>query len=119
MSDLIAMDKEYRTRDGRTVEVLKVDMNHADFPIAVVVTNSEGRQFVGTRTRTGRMCISGENRSDLIEVKPRIKQDVWVNVYPNRFFVAHKYKENAEAQADGTRIACVKVEIDCEHGEGL
>jgi len=57
---------------------------------------------------------------DLIEVKPRIQREVWVNVYPGCVgpFI-FDCKEAADAQAGEPRIACVKVIIDCEEGEGL
>jgi hypothetical protein len=61
--------------------------------------------------------------SDLIEVKPRIKREVWVNVYPE---TSHMYsydvyhtKDAADRHGGKDRIACVRIEIDCEEGEGL
>ena len=119
MSDLISMDKQYRTRDGREVEVLKVGVNHRNFPVAVVVTNKDGSQLIGTRTSTGRMYSCKENPSDLVEVKPRIKQTVWMNIYSNGRPRPHFIKEEADINCMSDRIACVKIEIDCEHGEGL
>ena len=119
MNDLISMDKQYKTRDGRAVEILKININHKNFPVAIVVTNLDGSQCTGTRTRTGRMYADRENIGDLIEVKPRIKQNVWMNIYQEKSPCAHFFKENADKYSYGDRIACVKVEIDCEHGEGL
>ena len=119
MSDLISMDKQYKTRDGRAVEVLKVDVKHHSLPVAVVVTNPNGSQCTGTRTSTGRVLRSQKSISDLIEVKPRIKQDFWLNVYLDRLPYRHSTKEEADKIAGSDRIACIKVEIDCEHGEGL
>jgi len=120
MSDLISMDKQYKTRDGRAVEVLKVDINHHNFPVAIVVTNLDGSQCTGTRTSTGRMYVGKEHEADLIEVKPRVKQNVWLNVYPEKRPCVHLTRESADAYADDyIRLACVKIEIDCEHGEGL
>jgi hypothetical protein len=57
---------------------------------------------------------------DLIEVKPRIQREVWVNVYPKQLTdVVHRDKAAADAVAEQNRIACVKLVIDCEKGEGL
>ena len=58
---------------------------------------------------------------DLIEVKPRIKREVWVNVYPHIGAGSfHLSKAQADMHADvENRIACVKLTIDCEEGEGL
>ena len=113
------MDKQYRTRDGRAVEVLRVDMNHKHFPVAVIVTNSDGNQTVRSRTSNGRTLSSRLSGSDLIEVKPRIKQDVWLNFYQGKRPCVHLTRKEADNNASSNRLACIKVPIDCEHGEGL
>ena len=119
MSNLISMDKQYRTRDGRAVEVLKVDMNNPKYPVVVIVTEKDGSQEIRSRTSTGLTVCNSECASDLIEVKPRIKRDVWVNVYPENSY-SYASREKADGFANNNkRIACVKVTIDCEHGEGL
>ena len=119
MGDLISMDKQYKARDGRAVEVLRTDMKHKHFTVAAIITNSDGTQWLASRTSTGRSFLGKENIGDLIEVKPRIKQYVWVNLYPDRRPYSHSTKEEADKIAGSDRIACIKVEIDCEHGEGL
>lgn len=53
------------------------------------------------------------------EIRPRIKRIGWVNVYPDRTSAIIKDKETADKYATPGRIACVKIEIDCEEGEGL
>jgi len=62
---------------------------------------------------------SGNHSGDLIEVKPRIKQKVWVNVYPDHCLGAYHEKKHADEMAAPHRIGCVQVEIDIEEGEGL
>lgn len=119
MSDLISMDKEYRTRNGDAVEVLKIGINHDKYPVAVVVTMDDGSQILRSRTSTGRVVCGVQSEGDLIEVKPRIKKNLRVNIYSDGAFACHPNKEIADSQAVDNRIACVKVEIDCEHGEGL
>jgi hypothetical protein len=54
-------------------------------------------------------------------VKPRIKREVWVNVYPDSVGSVCKTREEADRLRPCThnRIACVKLTIDCEEGEGL
>jgi hypothetical protein len=57
---------------------------------------------------------------DLIEVKPRIRREVWVNVYPGPIVCELRYtKADADDDAMRNRIACVRLAIDCEEGEGL
>ena len=61
-----------------------------------------------------------DSLKDLVEVKSRIKRTYWLNIYenPNRYDIHEKRKVvNDTALSD--RLACVKVEIDCEVGEGL
>jgi hypothetical protein len=63
---------------------------------------------------------SFEHGYDLIEVKPRIQRELWYNVYPypNDTNIAFT-KSEADLRAGESRIACVKITIDCEEGEGL
>ena len=66
--------------------------------------------------------IVTSNGNDLIEVKPRIKRTVWLNVHVNRSVVAHNYREEADnlfCKDVAPRIACIKVDLDFEEGEGL
>ena len=62
---------------------------------------------------------------DLIEVRPRHKLTVWTNVYktPNSGIVYGQLfhtKEVAEQYVvRDDRIACIKVELNFEEGEGL
>jgi hypothetical protein len=56
--------------------------------------------------------------SDLIEVRPRHKRAVWLNVY-NNGIREWRTKEDADRYAGDTRIACIKVDLDFEEGEGL
>ena len=117
MSDLISMDKQYRTRLGETVKILTVSRK-GNYPIITLIGEEER---VETFSKTGQCCIGAVDNDDLIEVKPRIKQDVWINMYGDSVgekFI-HETKEIADLSAGDKRIACVKVEINCEHGEGL
>jgi hypothetical protein len=60
-----------------------------------------------------------ENDWDIIEVRPRHKRTVWVNVYDETTSGDYETKEEADKNADKDRIACIKVELDFEEGEGL
>lgn len=68
----------------------------------------------------GRAAGDRDAALDLIEVKPRIKREVWVNVYEGvDCWAMHTCKEDADRGAMRSRLACVKLTIDCEEGEGL
>jgi len=116
MSDLISMDKKYRTRDSRPVRILSIDLINSSFPVVGAVIKHDSEELVQFSTRG---VSSAGSDFDLIEVKPRIKHDIWVNVYSGKSFTAHPDKESSDRLSSSSRIACVKVEIDCEHGEGL
>ena len=110
---IISMDKQYRTRDGRKVRIYAVD-GYGDYPIhGAILTN------VGWIEHSWRKDGGGYNRNcALIEVKPRIQREVWMNVYADNCYNAFHTRREADEVAY-ERIACVKVTIDCEEGEGL
>lgn len=113
----ISMDKQYRTRDGREVRIYAVD-GSSNLPIHGAIKfdngwksscwNPDGLHFTG--------C---SNLNDLIEAKPRIQREFWVNVYERYLDGNFPTKERADHYAHKRRIACVEVVIDCEEGEGL
>jgi len=119
---MIDINKKYRTREGREVRIYAVD-GGGSHPVQGACSHPETGVWVLQRwTEQGR--ISGPDfPCDLIEVKPRIKRTVWLNVYPGNHFMMgaayHYSKEKADMIADKRRLACIKVEIDCEEGEGL
>jgi hypothetical protein len=115
---MISKDKTYRTRDGREVRIYATDGNEL-FPIhgAVKVKDAWSIELWDRNGKTS----SGSTWRDLIEVKPRIKRTVWLNVYPPNVYTCDgaNTKSGADSRADYNRLACVKVEIDVEEGEGL
>lgn len=118
---MIDPKKTYRTRDGREVRIYAVDGCN-DYPVHGAILNEYG-WVVTTWRKDGRSFRSGNGRDepyDLIEVKPRIQREVWVNVYPGPIVCELRHtKADADEDAMRNRIACVKVVIDCEEGEGL
>lgn len=116
----IELGKRYRTRDGRDVRIYAVD-GGGNKPIHGAV--QQGEVWVQEKwSASGEWAPEDMARSlwDLIEVRPRIKREFWVNVYPNgvddELWLT---KATAEQQAMPRRIACVRVEIDVEEGHGL
>ena len=116
---MISKDKTYRTRDGREVRIYATDGAEA-WPVHGAV--KLGHQwFMREWTEHGMAALQERcvTDLDLFEVKPRIKRTVWLNVHNTRRISIHSDKEMADYLDEGNRIACVKVDIDCEHGEGL
>jgi hypothetical protein len=118
---MISKDKTYTTLRGMPVRIYATDAGGL-FPVHGAIFNDgmwngmkwteEGKTHVTTAS-----CMVN-SVDDLAECKPRIKRTVWLNMYENNVH-PHSTKEFAMyCKKDGLR-ACVKVEIDCEEGEGL
>jgi hypothetical protein len=107
---MIEMGKQYRTRDGREVRIYATD-GVGGFPVHGAVFFSDGwraERWTSCGTNIALTCLA------LIEVKPRIKRTIWVSVYDG--YCTHwLIKPNPPKDC----LALVKVEIDCEEGEGL
>ena len=115
---MIDPKKIYRTREGRPVRIYAVDGGGA-FPVHGAFWDGEVWS-VARWTKGGDWPFGVDSNLALIEVKPRIKREVWVNVYPEaRGIAAYRSREYADECACEGRIACVSLTIDCEEGEGL
>ena len=115
---MIELGKQYRTRDGREVRIYAVD-GGGHKPIHGAIR--EGDEWFAASWLQG--GVGALHINNLIEVRPRIQREVWVNVYRCydgvEFYGVCRKKEEADNYAGEDRIACVKVVIDCEEGEGL
>ena len=114
---MIDINKQYRTRDGREARIYATDGTD-DQSIHGAVKDGNGWTIAawysdGVHARSNR-----NGPRDLIEIRPRHKRTVWVTVYPmNRYQISD---ENIQCDIyPPKRIACIKVELDFEEGEGL
>jgi len=117
----IEMGKQYRTRDGKEVRIYATEGGSGKCPIHGAVKVDEDQWMIMAWAHNGKMRGSVPDVDavwDLIEIKPRIKCDVWVNVYKS-FLSSHNSKTEADMYAAADRIACVKLTIDVEEGHGL
>ena len=117
---MIDKNKVYKTRDGREVRIYATDGGGPQ-PVHGAVS---GLNFWSTATwsKNGsyKLVYGQENDWDIIEVRPRHKRTVLVNVYPDDWDVyTAASKEDADENSSYDRIACIKVELDFEEGEGL
>jgi len=120
MINEIDITKQYRIKKGNEVRIYAID-NGGPFPVHGVVHGDDGLYFT-CWTKNGAITSNYASPYDLVEVKPRIKRSLWVNVYPQEegsCDFLHHSKNEADEDAGDRRLACVKVEIDCEEGEGL
>ena len=119
---MVDKDKQYRTRNGREVRIYATDGNSIWAVHGAILT--EDGWWSMCWAKDGKFICGGvydgspSSASDLVEVKQRIKKTIWVNIdkQTDDFFDT---KEDADEYASQHRIACVKVETDCEEGEGL
>ena len=121
---MIDKNKQYRTRDGREVRIYATD-GGGEFCVHGAILFPNGRWEARQWPINGKIGDAILGDAELIEVRPRIKREVWVNVYPEGHFncgavVGYTTKHDADHSAiRRERIACVKLVIDCEEGEGL
>ena len=116
---MIDPKKTYRTRDGREVRIYAVD-GGGEYPVHGARESDEG--WIGSVWgRDGNFHMNKFSCDhDLIEVRPRIQREVWLNVYRDDVGqpCGSKDEANNVTRLSG-RIACVKLVIDCEEGHGL
>jgi len=112
---MIDINKKYRTRDGREVRIYAVD-GGGGCPVQGTIFSKELGWLLATWSMDGCALNDIDHPADLVEVKPRIKRTVWLAVYPldDVWIVS----DDCTAVEKGC-LARVKVEIDCEEGEGL
>ena len=117
---MIDINKKYRTRDGREVRIYATD-GRAFYPIHGAILQEHGwQQSCWAVDGLHSISSSGNHSGDLIEVRQRHKWTVWLNVYGSGIVPeACSSKERADLAAACGRIACIKVELDFEEGEGL
>ena len=114
---MIDINKKYRTRDGREVRIYATDGTD-DQSIHGAVKDGNGWTIAawysdGVHARSNR-----NGPRDLVEVRPRHKRTVWMNVYADNTNSVYGTKMRADGDKH-LRIACIKVELDFEEGEGL
>jgi hypothetical protein len=121
---MIDKSKTYRTRDGREVRIYATD-GVMPRPIHGAVKSSYATEwhlhewYEDGRTERNTLAF---NMYDLIEVRPRHKRTVWLNVHVNRSVIAHNSREEADnlfCKDVAPRLACIKVELDFAEGDGL
>ena len=115
---MIDITKKYRTRDGREVRIYATDGKGPASVVHGAINYNDG--WVQHTWFADGMYHYTSSCRDLIEVKPRIQRELWVNIYRDGTD-GELWFTKAEANRSGSisRIACVKIDIDCEEGEGL
>ena len=116
---MIDPKKQYRTRDGREVRIYAVD-GSLERTVHGAWKDPDGDWILDSWHKHGFHRRANDSPLDLIEVRPRIKRKVWVNVYPLHVgFRTYETKSAAISNKDHGCIACVEIDIDVEEGHGL
>ena len=110
---MIDKNRTYKTRDGREVRIYATD-GWSVTPVHGAIKCSGG-WIAASWGQNGLHQSNDDN--DLIEVRPRIKRTVWLNVHKTHVEGGHETEESAKWGK--TPLARIKVEIDVEEGEGL
>tara|TARA_R110000868_G_scaffold372320_1_gene636155 strand:+ start:290 stop:619 length:330 start_codon:yes stop_codon:yes gene_type:complete len=109
---MIDINKKYRTRMGDEVRIYALDGGDI-YPVHGAYKDPLGWVSCSWMQAGSRMMLEGP--LDLVEVKPRIQQTVWLALYPHGG--VGFAPEVSMVKRDC--LARYKVEIDCEEGEGL
>jgi hypothetical protein len=110
---MISKDKTYRTQDGREVRIYATDGGwNGSIHGAVNLGSLCKPSWMAMQWTESGMCMGVMNSGhDLVEVKPRHKRTVWLNVHVNRSVIAHNFREEADnlfSKDVAARIACIK-----------
>lgn len=105
--------KKIITRDGRNATRLLYTNAKGDYPIIVLIERIDGSEYALSYTKDGKYIKGTTDNNDLFFVPE--KHEGWVNIYKNErdyYFWKFIYpkKTDAEAVADSTCIATVKIE---------
>lgn len=119
---MISKDKTYCTRGGQQVRIYATDAGGL-FPVhGAIFTDGiwNGMKWTAEgHTHVNLNSYVHVSMDDLAEVKPRHKRTVWINVVDDLdYWHVYTSKENADKFSHG-RIACLKVDLDFQEGEGL
>jgi hypothetical protein len=117
---MISLTKTYRTKGGHPVKIFMTD-NKGDYAVVGAYQYEDGEWEPSTWTINGVYGLKYQDPDlDLIETKPRIKREGWVNVDANYTSSILCFdKREADYLSSPDRLACVQITIDCEEGEGL
>jgi hypothetical protein len=113
---MIDIDKKYRTRCGNEVRIYATDGSGRKSVHGAYFDTFVKGWISLVWTEHGKVDGYQDLQPlDLIEVRPRHKRTVWVHVFKNGSVCS---TEEAYYVVTG-RIACIKVDLDFEEGEGL
>lgn len=118
----IKVGEFYKTRGGDKAEVVyEFKQNTNEFYVFIVVIHkSNGAQYEITVTRDGLYFNGKTDCDDLVAPWPKkVKVEGWLNVDADGSATFWNDLGLANICADEDRIACVRIDMEVEDGEGL
>lgn len=98
------LNKPVQTRDGRKARIICTDAKGAHPIIALIEGDPYEEVYHYLNNGTSSNEATGYNLINIPEEK-----ELWVNVYPDPSAVAYINKQNADINAENSRIARIKV----------
>ena len=102
--------KPVATRDGRKARILATDLANSNYPIAAVVADEDGEEYVVSYTADGCLYHRGEKSEDDLMNVPE-KRTVWLGIYEGDKVMAFKDKYDAEFN-NYQRLKLIPVEYE-------
>lgn len=119
---MISKDKQYRTRDGREVRIYATDGTGGYAVHGAILKPIDDQPYNDNEWSLTCWSEDGKHirdKYDLIEVKPRHKRTVWLNVYDHGPVIVYREEKTAAVNRMDGCIACIRVDLDFAEGEGL
>jgi hypothetical protein len=118
-TELITMDRQYQTRDGRPVRILCVNRDDNLQPVVGLIDGSD----LCTWTKEGKYYHDGTaDEDDLVPVPKKCNVTLYINVYKrfNGSLVFYPYDTNEDAENAANRgdAIAVAVPVTFEFTEG-
>lgn len=121
---MITLDKQYKTRDGREVKLWDIIDSRMFGAVLDADNNWRGADW---RLNGEPYNMYNSRGGELIEVKPRHKLNGYflvfetpTGLYTTAVYTEAKHAINAQhATGNIKHLACIKIELDFEEGEGL
>ena len=113
---MIELGKQYRLANGREFRLYAVDGGD-HYVVHGAYFHPNGHWQPDRWTAEGKSRPMGEG-FDLVEVRPRHKRTVWINMYPGGGASMHLSRELADDYGF-KRHSCIEHTFDFEEGEGL
>lgn len=113
------LTKPVQTCDGRPVRILCTDAA-GEYPVVGIEIDGE-KDTVRRWTKDGRFATysRGPHSHDLINTPVKRRITGWLNVYPDGEAYFNEHRDDADREADASRIACIHIDIEYTEGDGL